>query len=490
MARRISITEQASVKKTINPYSQPCFTAYALNHSHGGGFWMYDHNLNLITGDHGDGSYSYGSFRTHSTSASQFFESSNNYPDTQSDWTPSSSSDRLGGTNSTGYLGHQSLMRGCTYGNFGGWAGSGSNNGRNPRSHAFRECAPLVNETHQDYAMFTQHNGSSGTWLYLGPRSCLQYYDRIHHGTWGHRVNIPAQSSGGQGMYASACYNAKTRKLLIMESDGSFNMRPVVWNNVPDLRYIAHHGSTHTYGESSSYGEQFPAHNNYEGSLHQYFQDSSNCTVYTSNNFNTNSYSGEGEANWRCMPILNDDDSITVFHMMPSWGALVYRWNSSGTPTGTAMADSWTTSYGYEQGVEFGYRWQVSSDGKYIWGYCPSYYYPSGIYIAMIRVSDGKFLKWQNNDSTYGFQSAPLGKSDMIFFGCYNTDSGNGAHFRTVNLPLEFAVRDDATTLNLGSHWMNYTLECGHYSTSYPAFIPSLYDTSLFSESHLVPDLQ
>ena len=72
MARRVTQAEVASVKKTINPYSQPCFTTYTMHDSHGGGYYLYDHNLNLISADHATGGSSYGSFRSQSEVGSNF----------------------------------------------------------------------------------------------------------------------------------------------------------------------------------------------------------------------------------------------------------------------------------------------------------------------------------------------------------------------------------------------------------------------------------
>jgi len=482
MARRLSTITTASVKKTINPYSQPCFATYTMHHSHGGGYYLYDHNLNLISADHGTGDSSYGSFRTYSTSASQFFESSNSYPDIQTDDTPSQSTNRGSGLNYVGYLGHISHLRAGVYGNFGGWNCSGNQNGSEYRAYAFRDVAPIVNETHQDYAIFSQHNSTTGTLLHVGQRSATMYYNKIFNGTWGGRVNIPAASSNGRGMHGSVCYNRKTRKLLVMESNGSYGLTPVIWNNVPDLRLIAHNRATEEY---KTLGDSYTAHTSNVGYLHDYFQNTANRTVYTVNSFNTNTYSSTQEANLRCIPVLNDDDSVTVFQMTPGDGCLVYKWSSAGAPSGVLYRGSWTTSYGYEQGIRFGARWQVTSDGKYLFGYCPSYYYGSGAYISAIRVSDGKFLRFTTQDQTYGRSCCPIGKSDMMWVYSANTNSGNGLYYRTVNLPHEFAIRNDGAIFNLDSHWMNTTLECGTYSTAYPYIIPALYDTALFTEPHL-----
>lgn len=482
MARRTSAVATATTKKLTNPYSQPAFTVYGMHHSHGGGYWCYDHNMNLINAEFGDGSYSYGSFRTHSTGASQFMETINSHQEQQTDNTPSSSNDRACATNMVGYLGHQSQARTGMRASIGGWQGSNSNEGRGRRGVAFRDVGTLVNETHQDYAIFGDHNGTNGTWLTTTSKSAILYYATMHNGRTGHRVLIPCQSAGGQGMYGVICYNAKTKKLLVLESNGSFGHTPVIWHDVPDLREFAHHGADYHY---RNLNESYTGHGENLGELRDYFQDSSNCTVYTQNNFNTNTYSGAGEANWRSVVILNDDNSINCFTMTPGDGAVIFGWDSSGTPSGVKKRFSWTTSYGYEQGSGFGARWTVTSDGKYLAAYCASYYYSSGMHMGLFRISDGKYLTFQTNDSTHGRYMIPLGKSDMLWGYTHNTDSGRGLLYHNVSVPHEFAVRDNGTDMALDNYWSDYFLEAGTHSTCYPVIIPALYDTALFNDQNL-----
>lgn len=482
MARRISTIQSATSKKLTNPYSQPAFTCYGMNHSHGGGYWSYDHNMNLINSDFGDGSHSYGSFRTHSTGSSQFFEQTSSHSEIQTDNTPSSSSDRAAGTNMIGYLGHQSHARASSRSSIGGWAGSNGNGGRDRRGVGFRDCGVIVNETHQDYAIFGRHAGTSGTYLHCGLRSAHGYYTKMQNGTSGFEILIPPRSPGGRGVYGGICYNPKIKKLLVIESDGSYNHRAVIWNNVPDLRQFAHLGANYAY---SGLGDSYSAQTGGRGLLYDYFQTSSNATVYTINNFNTNSYSGADEANWRPVPILNDDLSVNVFTMTPSDGALIYGWNADGTPTGVKKRFSWTTSYGYGHGSGFGSRWTVTSDGKYVAAYCPSYYYQSGAHVGLFRVSDGKYLTFQTNDSTHGRYILPIGKSDMVWGYTHNTDSGRGVLLHTVNIPQEFSIKNNGDEIPLDNYWMDYYFEAGTHSTCYPVIIPAHYDTSLFNDQNL-----
>ena len=102
------------------------------------------------------------------------------------------------------------------------------------------------------------------------------------------------------------------------------------------------------------------------------------------------------------MPVLGDNGRVLMFQMIPHSGAWIHRWDENGSPSGNMRHWSGTTSYGREQGERFGMRWQVTSDGRYITGYCPYYYYGSGWLGCFIRVSAGKWLWDQSTDTSYG----------------------------------------------------------------------------------------
>ena len=483
MARRITTADVATQQKTINPYSQPCFTTYACNHSHGAGYYQYDHNMQIIAADHGTGSSQYGSFRSHTTTASEFFESSNSYSSTQSNEASSSNGGWYNAHLFTvGYLGHlnhgSSSSRG---GNVGAWLTAGRDNGSSYRAYAFRDCVPIVGETHQDYALFYVYQGDGNQEFLIGQRSATQYYHLRHHQFRKTRSFIPREWDGTnyRSTYCGGCYNKKQNKFLITytTSDGFF--KPVIYENTPDFRKIASEGNNQWSDQMSAYNTDS------SGEVHDFFNNTANATTYDQCGYSPyNSLSSSDESRYRPIPILCDNGKVVICSMNPGWGASLLRWNANGTyESGGSYTHgmSWTTSYGIDQGHQYGGRWQVSSDGRYLWFFCAAYYYGCGMQMYVIRVSDGKYLRTHIQDSSHGRHPFPIGKCSMGVHYSANTDGGAGMRIRTVNLDEEFALRDDGDQLNIDNHYLAYHFEPGTYSTSYGTIVPCMYDTSLFS---------
>jgi hypothetical protein len=512
MARRLTTAGTALQQKTINPFSQPCFTAYTMNHSHGGGYYQYDHNFNLIAADHGTGDGSgYGTFRTYTTSATEFFESSSSYSSTQTNETSSTN----GGwycchTPMVGYLGHMShTQSGGSSGNMGGWIAAGRDNGTSYRAYAFRECVPIVGETSQDYALFfpNGHNQSKQE-LILGQRSATNYYSLRRNGRYTGRTYIPntwedrdGNSTNFYTTYGGGCYNKKQNKFLIMYTTTDGRFKPVVYNNVPDLREFAHNAQAlYNNNFSSSQDEDSNANK-----LYEYFHNTANATEYQQITGWSpyNNLSSTNESRYRPVPFLCDNGDILLFSMNPSYGYSIWKWdgttkqqvristneNNLNQNGEYYHAYNWTTNYGHEQAHQWGSRWQVSTDGKYAWAYCASYYYGAGAYWMAVRISDGKILKYEQTDSTYGRQPCPVGTSSMGWLETYNTDGGAGLYFSCHDLEYEFERRGNGQNVQLDGNYIYTHFEAGTYSTSYPCIIPAHYDTSLFNSEPHMPNL-
>jgi len=505
MARKLTTASVASQQKTINPYSQPCFTVYSLHHSHGGGYYQYDHNFNIVAADHGTGDSSgFGTWRTYTTSATEFFESSSSYNSTQTSSNASSNASWIvAHTPMVGYLGHMSHSSGGSgAGNMGGWVMAGRDNGSSYRSFGFRDVCPIVNETHQDYAIFSGAAANTEPVLMFLKRSATEYYNMRHNGRYSQETVLPRQYEDRDGnaenyhsTYGGCCYNKKTNKFLVMYTTSSGRFKPVVYNNVPDLREFSHKNSK-IYSESTS--GQSDQNNN--SSLYEYFHNSANITEYQQIETWT-TYNNAGsidEARYRPICFLCDNGDIVAF-VQYNAGVNFWRWKGSDQTHDQRQTDgqlsqnghyhhqmSWTTLYGYEQGRQFGSRWQVSSDGKFAWAYCASYYYGAGAYVMMVRISDGKLLRYQTNDSGDGRHPFPIGPSSMGWGNTANGDGGAGMRIGAIDLKYEMDKRDYGSDLGLDGVYMAYNFECGHYSTTYPCLIPAKYDTSLFcSEPHM-----
>lgn len=487
MARRITEKAKVSAQRTIDPWSQPCFASYTWEHSsYGGGWMLYDHKLNCIATLKGDGNQAYSSFRSYTSGASEFCDAyaTAEYQETTSH--ASSHSRRAGQINQVGYLGHQNFTPAATrWGNTGGWMCG--NSAQSYRGNMFRDVIPLPNEKYQDYAVMLQHNGGTGTLIHCMPRSAnLYYHYALHDHSW--RCNIPIQENNFQGMYGAGSYNRSKKQLLVMETSTSYTFRPVVWSNVPDLREIAERGESGVYKDMP---EQYAARGQYDNRLQTYFNDSSNAdsTTYAVSTTASNNYSSTNECNYRGVATLCDDGQIYFFQMTPSDGAILHHWTADGTYQGVIMHQEHNnTSYGYEQGVSYGARWNQTSDGRYIWKYCAAYYYGSGGHFVAVRVKDGKYLTWWTSDTNYARQTCPIGKSSICVFSDNNADGGAGLYHNIIDLEKRFAVLGNGSSnLNLQTSWLTQLIDTPSNTTSYPGMVPLMYDTSLFtSETELL----
>ena len=483
MARTVTSTGSTITTRVQDPYTQPAFSVYGAHaHSHGAGWICYNHDLEIHSVFHGDSNNAYSRFRTHSGGgAPEFYNNYNNsdFMDCRSN--PDSSSERCNNTCNVGYLGHQNLFSATEYSSCAGYVTTDA--GRQRKAESFMRNGSIVSETKQDYAIYGDHNGTAGTWFTAMTRSAMNYYGEVLQ-SGKKRFNLPQRGGGNyQGCYAAVCYNAKTEKLAVIEhNNSSHNIRPHVYQNVPSLRKLALLPEEQ-YASLTQRDSAYTQHT--EGSYYDFFQDASNMVLYDQSTVTHNNYSGAGESYWRHMTCLCDNDKIVTFTMTPGNGCLVQRWNADGTAEGVIWNGTWTTSYGYEQGQRFGARWQVTTSGKYWWAYCPSYYYGAGIYWICIRVSDGKMMKFQSNDSTYGRGMAPIGENGMFWSHSQNAD-GPGLYFKTHELDWYMEVYDDNTTLSLDSNLSAYIIDCPTNTTNYPCIVPAMYDTSMF-ETHNVP---
>ncbi len=473
MARTVSTSPVKISSKTTNPYAQPCFSVYCNEHSvYGGGWTLFDHNLECIGKYSGDGSYAYNQFRTYTSYAPEMFQNyaGNAYFETTS--YPSTSSEYGSNTCNVGYLGHQNFFSVTEFSKNAGYVHG--DNGRQYKGAAFRDNGCIAGEQNQDYAIFGTHNGGSGTLFHVGPRSACKFYMQQHQR--GNRFDISPKSTSGQGMYGAIGYNPRIKRMVVLESDGSYKHTPVVYENCPDLRMWALNEN-----QFANTTDAYNAYSVNDSKLRQHFENSSNYTVWTQTTDGLNNWSGHAESNWRGIPIVCDNGIVYSFHMMPHHGACLQKWNADGSYAGQQWNASWTTSYGYEQGNRFGARWQTSSDGEYVWAYCPSYHYGSGIYWVCIRVRDGKWLYFQTNDGSHSRQLCPVGRSNM-FYGTSDNGDNPGLYYRMINLNHHFETRQNGTELsNFDSSRGAYLLDCAGNSTKYPCVIPAMYNTSLFN---------
>ena len=506
MARRLTTVEAVAAKRTHDPMLQPAFTCYTMHYSHGGGYTTYDHNLNIIHQEHGTGDSNYGAFRSYTTTATEAWESTNSHEGIRTNNNPGGSSGHWGNSSCVaGYLGHMCHASTGTMSSYGGMVRDLHGNGMGRSGYAMRDVGVLVNEDKQDYALFNRYNDQNTGRFICGSRSTLEYYanhiqnDSRSSYAWynSRRWDGSQWTDGWYSGYGSFCYNKKLNKLVMMESNGGYKHRYGVWSNVPDLRAYANDS-----GEIWSPDDyQFAAKSRGSDKLTEYFNNSENKSYPYEECDHTQHgvYAGNEDSNYRSMMVLCDNERLLEITLHQNNGVTVCRWfgpdegansgkmmDSSGNATTNNYCDRlWTgwPHYGIAQGHYYGWRWHCSSDGRYVWFQCPEHYYHAGMYMVVVRVSDGKFVRWNRGDSTYGWNSCPIGKSSLIHAGGYDTDSGQGARWKITNLDHLFNRLTDRDGWDFHTSHTTYSLEGGGtYGSGHMHFIPAFYDTSLFNE--------
>lgn len=493
MARSIT-TRPATVKSKVqDPYQQPCFAVYAMEHSvHGGGWILFDHNIEPIAKYVGDGNYHHNQFRTYSSYAPEFFNTyaSSQYMETTGN--AGSSQNRGSNTCNVGYLGHQGHLSVTEYAKTSGYV-RGWPAAESYAPYGFRDVNSIVGDINQDWAWFSNREGAGGTTrMHFGQRNTIKYYN-LWNREGSNFINIPLVTASGpsnsnttdERMYGSSCINVSAKKVVVMQTNSNGYKQPIVYNDFGvDMRALSLSGSYYS-GTADATAAKSPS----DSKIYQAFA-SANATPYdTGSQRAYGSYSSATEARDRCQTCITDDGQVYAFTMTPSNGAVLEHWNNSGFYSGVLWNPTYTTSYGYEQGLRFGSRWQVSSDGKFAWAYCPAYYYGAGVYMMMIRISDGKLLRYQINDSGDGRHPFPLGPNSLGWGKTANGDGGAGMRIGAIDLKYEMDKRTYGEELSLDGILMTYAFECGPYSTTYPCIIPAKYDTSLFCSEPNMPNI-
>lgn len=407
-------------------FQEPCFGVVTL---HGTTYWgveVYDHNLNKVASEK-RWNESYHSYET-STSTEL---ASTYYQNARTDNTTSTSSNKGNGTSMVGHLGHNAIQV-APDGSF-----SFTNNCRTSQ----RNVGTWLHSTRPDLTI----NMSSGDY-WISKRS----YVLSDNNLFGEATkSIEGLSSTAR--QGTISYNEKTKKLAILESNGSYQHRLNVWDNVEPPQ---------NFESNSDFFDQLTSDNHVQT---DYF------TGNPSNNGN--------EDNYRGVVTLCDNGDVVVSKMIPSWGFYTFKFaydadtNTYTVPTDTLHEDSWTTSYGSDNGAQYGIRFQISNNGKYVIAYAPSYYYGSGYNLALVEVETGKVRHAKNNNSSNGYSFVPWGDNDFLMSESNNADSGRGLTLTPIVSKVNFEDDAEVDSATFASTLRNL-IDSYYWSTNYPYIVP------------------
>ena len=184
--------------------------------------------------------------------------------------------------------------------------------------------------------------------------------------------------------------------------------------------------------------------------------------------------------------IMGDNEILGLVRFTPSTQTVhgyVTLNPSSTAPTGsvtTLNTNTVTTSYGIEQSTTYyGMRSNITWDNQWMACYAPYGWYGCGIALHIVNTTDpSKGYKYLAQDSTNGWQIAPIRENSFMMHRSINSDSGNLFNYYMVNPSGAFinGRNDNGTTIANGDAILASVesgyLDVWYSSTDYPVLVP------------------
>lgn len=183
----------------------------------------------------------------------------------------------------------------------------------------------------------------------------------------------------------------------------------------------------------------------------------------------TSSWSvNNSESYYNLKPVLCDNGDVIVSVMFASSAQRAYRFIRSGTSdvTGTLLdSNTLTTSYGLDQGFQYGQRQITSRDGTAVAVFCPYYYYGTGNATFMINKTSATYTKYLSTDTGNGIQVLPYKSDGWVFVYSGNGYAGNytGNYIQATYLKATSGFTQIGSTRYFPAHTYPNT-------TNYPGF--------------------
>ena len=285
------------------------------------------------------------------------------------------------------------------------------------------------------------------------------YYENINlnnttYSTW----------AGGTG-YGSACYNDRTRTLVVVTAkDGSNNYRMHIWKNTGTDRSL----------NSDNY---------YPGTLAAFLREAKTGMLdagqgagipsYAFYDFQwqANSSQNYSESQYRMRVVAGDNGIIGMARMVPSNVSHYATYNPATQQLVTSFNTiGLTTSYGHEQGERYGMRHNITWDNNWVAAYNSYYYYGSGMNVYFIDTRDPRnYFTGQQGNSQQGCQLVPYQEDKFLFNNStHNVDNAYGLRLFIIEPEAALQGRITATTIaNGGALTMEANPQWGRFDTDY-----------------------
>jgi len=285
------------------------------------------------------------------------------------------------------------------------------------------------------------------------------YYENINlnNGTYSTWVS-------GTG-YGSACYNDRTRTLVVIAAkDGSNNYRMHIWKN--------------TGTDRSLNGDNY-----YPGTLAAFLREAKTGLLdagqgagvpsYAFYDFQwqANSSQNYSESQYRMRVVAGDNGIIGMARMVPSNVTHYATYNPATQQLTTSFNTiGLTTSYGYEQGERYGMRHNISWDNNWVVAYNCYYYYGSGMNVYFIDTRDPRnYFIGQAANSEQGCQLVPYQEDKFLFNNSnHNVDNNYGLRLHIIDPEGALQGRVTGGTIaNGGTLGLQDNTQRGRFDTDY-----------------------
>lgn len=357
--------------------------------------------------------------------------------------------------------------------------------------------APSTPGYYSDYSAWLKNWRSySNNFPYYGTmvtgRDGRQLYSPYFSGTtlqWRHRggydyietlgVSSSTYSTWNGGQQSAAgmvTYNGRTNTLALIETRSQSNdYRIHVWKNVNvDLDtedFVT--GDLHSFlSQAKAVGTPLSL----DANAYYYYNDFS---------LNRNSSSSYNESRYRAKIFISDDGTKVGFSRMTPSNEFIYAVINLDFATTTAVVDfkqnlGLTTSYGWEQGSNYGIRHEITWDNKWAVTFCPYYYYGSGMMAYFQSTEDPDVYYYASDtDTNWGCQIFPFHRSKFGYNKSSNNADGNqGARLNILDPDGMYQNGYyDNSAISTGSSFsfnyndqLRYTIDMYYTSTNYPVW--------------------
>jgi hypothetical protein len=293
-------------------------------------------------------------------------------------------------------------------------------------------------------------------------------------------VNMSATYATWAGFntgYTAISYNVRTSTLAVLEPrDNANNYRLHVWKNT---------------------ARDLDPTNYTAGTMHRFLLEAftsgrptalTQASYYYYNDFQwqANSSQNYDESRRKAYIVMGDNNVVGIARFVPSnithYATFAPNFaTSSGTLT-TLNGQSNTTSYGIEQGTNFGMRYMQTWDQYWVAAYSPYYYYCTGINVIFFNTQDpSRYYTAQWASTDWGAQLVPFKKDKYIFHaGSSNVDGNVGMRLYVVDPGglRKYGVDSAGTTvangatIDLFKSTFTYSFDTRYQSTNYPTIVP------------------